>query len=180
MRTTSLFTVIAMLVFGIVLACGTGCLPYRFGSSTMFPAGIRTVHVPVARNDTFRHDLGIRLTEAVCREIEDRTPYVVSGNPLADSTLQIRVLDTTKRVLTETDTDDPRALDTAVTVRATWVDRNGQTLLANSAVPSGDFAIGFAQTARLVPEAGDSISTATERAIETMAAQIVSQMESRW
>ena len=55
-----------------------GCVTYRFGSAAMFRTGIRTIHVPIVRNDTFRHDLGIRLTEAITNEIENRTPYKVT------------------------------------------------------------------------------------------------------
>lgn len=157
-----------------------GCATYRFGSESLFRPGIRTVHVPIVRNDTFRHDLGIRLSEAIVREIEDRTPYKVVGDPNADSVLTCRVIDETKRVLTEQGTDDPRALDTAVSVRAAWVGRGGELLMQNAVVPADDFAIGFGQDSRFVPEAGQSIDTATQAAIDNLAERIVSQMEMRW
>ncbi len=85
-----------------------------FRSGIAISPGIQTVHVPVVRNDTFRHDLGVRLSEALVREIELRTPYKVTGDPNADSTLTCRVVNEAKRVLTETDTDDPRAIDAAI------------------------------------------------------------------
>lgn len=157
-----------------------GCAPYRFGSQTLFPPGIRTVHVPVVRNDTFRHDLGIRLTEAIVREIETRTPYKVTGDPAADSTLTVRVVSETKNVLTETSDDDPRALDASVSVRATWTGRQGQLLMNNRVVPGAAGEITFGQDSRFVPEAGQSIDTATQAAIEQLAQRIVSEMEVRW
>lgn len=146
----------------------------------MFRPGIRTVHVPVVRNDTFRHDLGVRLTEAIVLEIENRTPYKVTGDPNADSTLVCRVVSESKRVLTETDTDDPRALDAAVSVRATWTGRNGELLMQNAVTPSGEFAINFGQDSRFVPEAGQSVDSAMQDAIVDLASRIVSQMEMRW
>ncbi len=166
----------------LVLACAStfGCASYRFGSASMFRPGIRTVHVPIARNETFRPDLGVRLTEALVREIETRTPYKVTGDPNADSTLSCRVVSESKRVLTETDTDDPRALDAAVAVRATWIGRGGELLMQNSVVPNGDLDIKFSQDARFVPEAGQSIDSATQEAIDDLAKRIVSQMEIRW
>ncbi len=157
-----------------------GCAAYQFGSASMFRAGIRTVHVPVVRNDTFRHDLGIRLTEALVKEIERRTPYKVTGDPNADSVLTCRVGNEAKRVLTETETDDPRALDAVIAVEATWAGRSGQLLMQNSVVPNGSLAITFGQDARFVPEAGQSIDSATQAAIEDLAERIVSQMECRW
>jgi hypothetical protein len=146
----------------------------------MFRPGIRTVHVPIVRNDTFRHDLGVRLSEALVKEIELRTPYKVTGDPNADSTLTCRVTNEAKRVLTETDTDDPRALDAALTVRATWISRGGERLMQNSIIPTDDLATTFGQDARFVPEAGQSIDSASQAAIENLAERIVSQMEVRW
>lgn len=163
-----------------LLTCISGCATYRFGSASLFRPGIRTVHVPVVRNDTFRHDLGIRLTEAIVREIETRTPYKVTSDPNADSRLECRVISETKRVLTETGTDDPRGLDASINVRATWLNRSGEMLMQNAIVPTGDLAIGFSQDSRFVPEAGQSIDTASEAAIQKLASRIVSQMEMRW
>lgn len=164
----------------LITSVTSGCAAYQFGNQAMFRPGIRTVHIPVVRNDTFRHDLGIRLTEALGKEITRRTPYTVTGNPNADTVLTCRVVNESKRVLTETDTDDPRALDAAISVEATWTSRSGQLLMQNNVVPSGALAITFGQDARFVPEAGQSIDSATQAAIENLAERIVSQMESRW
>lgn len=162
------------------IATLTGCAGYQFGSDGLFPPGIETVHVPVVRNDTFRHDLGVRLTEALVREIERRTNYKVTSNPNADTVLRCRISDETKQVLTESSTDDPRALDAAISVRAAWTHRNGSQLLQNSVIPIDDVAISFGQNVRFVPEAGQSVDTAMQDAIERLASRIVSQMESRW
>jgi hypothetical protein len=53
-------------------------------------------------------------------------------------------------------------------------------LMQNAIVPTGDLAIGFSQDSRFIPEAGQSIDTATEAAIQKLASRIVSQMEMRW
>lgn len=168
----------AMLLGSI--AGSAGCAAYRFGPSSLYVPGIRTVHVPIVRNDTFRHDLGVRLSEALVKEIERRTPYKVTGDPSADSTLTCRIANESKRVLTETDTDDPRALDASLSVRATWISRGGEMLMQNSIIPTDDLAITFGQDARFVPEGGQSIDSATQAAIESLAERIVSQMEVRW
>ncbi|MEM8666750.1 MAG: LPS assembly lipoprotein LptE [Planctomycetota bacterium] len=168
---------LSLLVCCVVLP---GCATYQFGNQAMFRPGIRTIHVPVVRNETFRHDLGVRLTEALGKEIERRTNYKVTGDPNADSVLTCRVVNESKRVLTETDTDDPRALDAAISVEATWTGRSGELLMQNSVVPNGALAITFGQDARFVPEAGQSIDSATQTAIENLAERIVSQMEIRW
>ena len=172
---------LACLVLGCVaLTHLGGCATYRFGNEALFPPNIRTVHVPVARNDTFRHDLGVRLTDALVKEIETRTPYKVTSDPNADSVLRVRVVDETKSVLTETDSDDPRALDASISVRGDWVARNGQPLMQNSVASDTPQAIGFSQSIRMVPEAGQSIAMANQAALEDIASRIVSQMENRW
>lgn len=171
----------AIACMGLMLfSLTSGCAVYKFGSPSMFPTGIRTVYVPVIRNDTFRLDLGPRLTEAVVREIESRTPYKVTGDPNADSTLACVLTNETKRVLTETTSDDPRALEAALSLQASWISRNGEVLMQNTLLPDGDTLLAFAQDSRFVPEAGQSIDTATQQAIEQLAARIVAQMEARW
>lgn len=168
-------------LIGLLASCLlTGCAAYRFGSASMFRPGIRTVHVPVVRDETFRHDLGVRLSEALVKEIDRRTPYKVTGDPNADSTLRCRIINESKRVLTETTNDDPRALDVDISVLATWTARGGELLMQNNVIPTNDLAITFAQDSRFVPEAGQSVDTATQAAIEDLAARIVSQMEMRW
>ena len=168
-------------LLGAIAICGiSGCAGYRFGSATLFRPGIRTVHVPVVRNDTFRLDLGIRLSEALVKEIDRRTPYKVTGDPNADTTLNCRIFNATKRVLTENVNDDPRALETGITVNATWTSRNGELLMQDNLTPDARSTIAFGQDSRFVPEAGQTIDSATQVAIENLAERIVSQMEIRW
>ncbi|MCO8123685.1 LPS assembly lipoprotein LptE [Stieleria sp. TO1_6] len=180
MITVSPSSKIAGAVCTLMLLAMGGCASYQYGSAALFPSGIRTVYVPFVRNDTYRFDLGPQLTEALVDEIERRTPYKVVGNPNADTTLQCVITDQSKVVLTETSSDDPRALDTAIYVAANWTTRDGQRLMQNSLASYEADQIGFSQSARFVPEAGQSIDTANHAAIELLARRIVSQMEARW
>lgn len=168
----------AILLVTVVIH--TGCAPYRFGDEALFPTGIRTVHVPVIRDSTVRHNLGLQLTEAVIREIEQRTPYKVTADPSADTILKCEIVNEAKTVLAETYEDYPRALDAGVQIRASWTDRQGRLLFNNSIVPTDDLAILFTQNERFVPEAGQSVDTAMQQAIEDLAERIVDQMENRW
>ena len=47
---------------------------------------------------SFRRDLGERLTEAVMKQIEEKTPYKVVSDPNADSMLSGRIAQESKRV----------------------------------------------------------------------------------
>jgi hypothetical protein len=172
--------------WSIAIAClavcllTTGCATYQFGSRSLYRDDIRTVYVPVARNETFRHDLGPRLTEAVIRQIELRTPYKVTGDPAADSVLNLRITNEAKTVLTESATDDPRALDSTVSTIVTWNDRRGNPLLQNHVAVDANLGTSLLQSNRFVPEAGQSIQTSLQATIDDLADRIVSQMEMRW
>lgn len=158
----------------------TGCATYQFGSRSLYRDDIRTVYVPVAHNESFRHDLGPRLTDAVIRQIETRTPYKVTGDPAADSVLSLRITNATKSVLTEAASDDPRALDSIVSVVVLWNDRGGNPMLQNHVVVDANLGTSLLQSNRFVPEAGQSIQTSLQATIDDLADRIVSQMEMRW
>ena len=63
------------------VALGSGCAAYRFGNGTLYAPDVPTVYVPMIESDSFRRDLGERLTEAVVKEIELKTPFKVVGTP---------------------------------------------------------------------------------------------------
>ena len=67
-----------------------GCATYQVGSESLYAPDIATVYVPMIESDSYRRDLGERLTEAVIKEIELKTPYKVVGTPDADSILAVR------------------------------------------------------------------------------------------
>lgn len=166
-------------LFVCLLTC-LGCAGYQLGNASLYNSNIRTIHIPVVRNDTWRQDLGVQLTEAIQKSVELRTPYKVVASPSADSTLTCRITSQGKRTVTQTNTDEPRDVETLVTVELTWTDRRGNLLMENRFVPQGELAFFFVQGVDFVPEAGQSIGTAQLRAVEQLADQIVSQMESRW
>lgn len=120
------------------------------------------------------------MTEALGKAVELRTPYKVISSPSADSTLTCRVTNQTKRTVTEARTDEPRAVETLISVELTWTDRQGNLLMENRFVPQGELAFYFSQGIDFVPEGGQSMATAQMRAVERLADQIVNQMESRW
>ena len=158
----------------------SGCARYQMGNRGLYNANIRTINVPVVRNDAWRPKLGVQLTEALQKTIELRTPYKVVADPSADSTLSCRITSQAKRTVTESDTDEPRDVETLVTVEVTWTDRRGNLLMENQVVPPGELAFYFIQGVDFVPEGGQSMATAQHKTIQRLADQIVSHMEARW
>ena len=170
------------LGFCLLLVCG-GCAGYRFGNNTLYAPNVRTVYVPIFQSDSFRTtpsiDMGQRLTEAVCKEIEKRTPFKVVGTPDADSVLTGRIVADTKRMVVESPTDQSRQVEMNIQVLVTWADRGG-AVLATGAVPLPAASVDVGQAAMLVPEFGRSVATTQQEGLIKMAQQIFGLMEEPW
>ena len=106
-----------------------GCAAYQFGNRTLYATNVRTIYVPLFQCDSFRMtpalDIGERLTESVCKEIEKRTPFKVVDSAGADSILTGRIVADTKRMMVESPTDQSRMVEMNLQVLVTWADRGG-------------------------------------------------------
>jgi len=161
-------SILPLLATSLLIASG-GCAGYQVGAKTLFRPEIRTVFVPIFDSELYRRNMGERLTEAVVKELELRGLRVATS-PNADSTLRGRIIRSEKRVLGEDQNDVPRFLEVNFFVQVTWTDRAGQILMQNT----------FNLAEDLIPEAGQSISTAQQQALSRTARQIVSRMEVPW
>lgn len=164
----------------IALTTLVGCAGYQVGTRTLYRKDVRTIHVPIIKSDSFRPELGVMLTETVQKEIERRTPFKLSNMETADSVMTCRLTSDAKRVVSETNTDEPRLLQSVMTVEVSWNDRRGMPLIETRFLPPGESTFYFAANVNFVPEAGQSISSANQRAVERLANHIVDQMEARW
>ena len=164
-----------LCVFLLVLAIwtGSGCSGYRFGNGTIFRPDVRSVHVPIFENDSLRRHLGQRLTEAVVREIQSRTPYVIASPTTTDTILRGRITSDRKHVLGENQFDEPRELQIDLAVEATWTTVDGTPLMQR-------FVLKVNESEAFVPEGGQSMVSAQQELIDDIAAQIVNQMEAGW
>ena len=169
-----------MFVCLLSIALLGGCAGYQIGNQSLYPPDIHTVYVPMFESASFRANMGERLTEAVMKEIELRTPYKVVSDPNADSTLSGRIVQEGKEVLIGSRVGDPREIQANIHVQASWIDRQGRQLRASSAVPLPSELVDVQGTGNLVPEVGQSVETAQQDAIQSVAAQIVSLMEKPW
>jgi hypothetical protein len=174
-------TSLLSLAFG-VLVCGAlaGCAGYRMGTQSLYAPEIRSVYVPVFESDSFRRNLGEWLTEAVVKEIELKTPYKVVGNANADSILTGRLVSDTKHVLVEDAQDYPREIELNLVVQVQWIDRHGVQIRDLATIPLDPALVRIGQSATLAPQAGQSIASAQQKAIQRLAEQIVSTMEAPW
>jgi hypothetical protein len=157
-----------------------GCATYQIGNKSLYPAEVRTVYVPMFESVSFRRNLGERLTEAVMKEIELKTPYKVVSDPNADSILSGRIVEEGKNVLIGSRRDDPRELQYNIRVDVSWTDRQGKMLRDTSTVPLPSEIVSVEGTGNFVPTVGQSVATAQQQAIQRVAEQIVSLMEKPW
>ncbi len=163
-----------------VLLSMSGCASYRIGNQTLYAPDVQTVYVPMIESTSFRRDLGERLTEAVAKEIELKTPFKVVGTPDADSVLSARLVSDTKRVTIENQYDDPRALEIAMAVEITWLNRRRAPIRLPTTLALPPELLPVNNVSTLIPEAGQSVATSQQQAIERLAQQIVSTMEEPW
>lgn len=157
-----------------------GCAGYRFGTASLYPSDIRTVYVPMFESDSLRRGLSERLTEAVIKEIELKTPYKIVSDPNADSILTGRILNDVKRVTVEDRYDQQRENEITLVAEISWVDRRGDMIGGRGNLPIPDSLVTLVGTGIAVPEYGQSIATGQQQAIDRMAEQIVSLMETPW
>jgi hypothetical protein len=164
---------LAALLSSLCSGCG-----YTVGNG--FGPEIRTVSVPIFENKTYRRNIEYQLTEAVQKEIELRTPFVLAKGDQADTKLLGVINGITKNPLGETKFDDPRELQLTLMVHVRWENlRNGQ-LLASHEVPLSPDNIPAIGQAEFAPEVGQSLATATQDATTRLARRIVNMMETAW
>ncbi len=168
----------ATVLIGLIVS--GGCAGYQIGAYSLYPTDVRTVYVPMFDSLSFRENLGERITEAVQKEIELKTPYKVVGTPNADSILTGRLVKETKRITVEDPFDDPRQYNLDLQVEVSWIDRRGNIIRQGDAIPLPPEAIIVAGDAGLVPEVGQTVATSHQMAIQRVAEQIVAMMETPW
>jgi predicted small lipoprotein YifL len=155
----------------------TGC-GYTVGNS--YQPDVQTVYVPIFENQTFRRGYEYQITEAVQRKIQSRTPFRLAKGADADTRLTGTIKKINKSVLGTTQNDDPRNLNLQFIVEVTWEDMRSGQILSQQQVPINADVVQLISQASFAPEVGQSLATATQRATDELANQIVQLMEAPW
>jgi len=164
-----------ILLLALFLSAGCG---YVVGGA--YAPDIRSVHVPTFTSDSFRRGIELQLTEAVQKEIKDRTPYRLTRAQSADTRLTGHIVEIRKDVLGETKFDDPREIQFSLAIEVTWEDLRSGQVLSRQQVPINPDIVQLVSHADFAPEVGHSRATATQDAVEDLAQQIVGMMEAPW
>ena len=156
-----------------------GCIGYQVGTDSLYAPDVATVYVPMIESDSFRRDLGERLTEAVVKEIELKTPYKVVGTPDADSILSARLMSDTNAGWSRSLRRSAR-FETEIRAEVTWLNRRRLPMAPAQNVPLPPELVEMSATANLITEAGQTVATSQQQAIQRLAQQIVATMEAPW
>ena len=157
-----------------------GCAGYQIGNQSLYPLHIRTVYVPMFDSVSYRRNLGERLTEAVQKEIELKTPYKVVNDPSADSVLIGCIVGESKQLVVAAHSGEPRESQVNFQVEINWIDSRGEALRQVASIPLPPEMTNVGASANVVPEVGQSMATAQQQAISRLAEEIVALMEAPW
>ena len=161
-------------LLAVIASAGCG---YRFGHHA--DPTIRSVAVPTFSSVADRTGLELQLTEAVQKEIQSRTPFLLAHESNADTILRGRLVGVRKRPQSRAITDDAREVEFATAVEVTWEDRRGQVLGSRS-VPIAPDVVPVLATGSQAVELGQTRATANRQAVERLARQVVDLMEVPW
>ena len=165
----------------LLLLPGCASLGYQVGSHSLFGQDIQTVHVTTVDADPTRRHLAERLTEEICKRIEERSPYKVVGRSSADSVLECRIVGNKQRVSLVDGFNDPRQKSGELTLEVQWRDRRSRDIRQfDSLVWNNDGGTRITASDAMVAEFGHSLLTSEQQQIDRIANQIVGMMELPW
>jgi hypothetical protein len=159
-------SILLLLFLPLLTACG-------YSSTPLYRQGIHTVAVPIFINKTYRREWEDRLTEALDKQIESRTPYKIADQKDADSILSGTIVDIHPDTLTRrTGFNLPRETEYTVVIDFTWKDtRSGRIIVERK---------NFNRSATDIPQIGERATDAEQLAVERLAAAIVDQLQTDW
>jgi hypothetical protein len=146
---------------------------YSFTAS--HDGSVRTVAVPIFQNPTHTYGLEVELTDAIIKEIQAKTPWRVTREGTANTTLSGTLTDSRLRRLSiGRGTGYSQELAVELTVDFDWKDvRTGKTLVSRRS---------FTASEAFVPAtpANERIEGGQHAAIQRLARDIVAELRSNW
>ena len=145
-----------------------------YSTRSLYADNIRTVHVAMFDNQTFRRGIEFELTRAVSLQIELNTPFkVIADRHRADTILSGTILSISETTLAQQrDLDRPLENQVIFSIELTWKDlRSAELLLDKKRIKAtGDYAV-LAAAGR---------DTASRQAVNEIAAVITELMQASW
>ena len=168
-----LLLAVCLTVAGTLCGCG-----YNVGPA--HDPALTSVEVVTFKNDSFRRGIEQTLTEAVQKEIQNRTTMRLAKGPGAQTRITGRIVDFRKNVLSETRNDDPRELQLTLVVEVKWEDLRTGEVLREDSVPLDTASAALATQSDVAPEVGQSLATVINDSVRQTARRIVDMMDMPW
>ena len=159
------------LLFALLAASGCG---YRLvGPQGLYRSDVKTVAVPTVGNETFYRADTERLTDALVKAVQAKTPYRIAPAADADTLLEVTITDVDRRTTSRNRrTAVPEEQLYVVRVDLTWKDlRTGKTLTRIE---------GLEQTSTQYATLGEGQFIASQSAAEQLADGIVEEIGGTW
>lgn len=177
----------------VVTAAGLACLMAagcRYQAGALIPAGVRSVHVEVIRNDTvwreaFKADnldtamppatprpaftMELDLTTQLKNEVVRRTPLKLAGRKTADSILKASIVAVAPKSRFRDAEDQVLAQRVSIRVDFEWVERATGRVMAEGK--------GVSRPTDFVTHRGENFTTAARKSFGHIAKQIVERMQ---
>ena len=170
-----------LLALAVALAALAGGCGYNSGGSgdggyqwkSVYRDDIRTIAVPIFKNNDFQRGVEFSLSKALISQIEANTPYKVVPRERADTILEGEIVDVRVDTLSaDRDSAVPQEQLLDIMVDFTWKDlRTGKILVQRR---------GVEQTASFYPTLGEGRATGTQAATERLALMIVQELQADW
>ena len=161
---------LTLVLLALLVTAPSGC---GYSSKPLYRTSVKTVSVPIFQNKSFNREWEFRLTEAICKNIEYRTPFKIVQGQRADTELTGEIVSVEQDVLTRRyGLNLPRESQQTVAVNFQWKDlRTGRILVKR---------VGFSRSATDIPQVGERNQDSTQQAIERLAAAIVEQLQTEF
>jgi hypothetical protein len=159
---------------GLLATVAGGC---GYTTESLWPENVDSVAVPAWQRgrDIYRRGVEMRITEAVVKHIETKTPYKVLERGDADTELSGTVERIVQTVMSyNPDTGRPREIEMTVYASFTWKDlRTGRILLRRQNYPVSGTYITHEPFGR-------DFFQGSEGVIDDLARRVVEQMQHGW
>ncbi len=146
-----------------------------YSTDAAYPAHVQSVGVALFDNATFERGLERRLTDAVIKEIQARTPYRLAAVTSAQTVVRGVITDMERmRLSRNRGTGLVEELGLRITVNFEWIDeRSGEVLAARRSFSAGDVIVPASPV-------GEPIESGIDQAVQELAQGIVDAMRSDW
>ena len=185
MKTTRRASALTAILLGALAL--PGC---RYQAGFLIPAGVESIHVEVAANETFWREaaktdnldtavplaeprpaftMEAELTERIKNEIVRRTPLRLAHKANADSVLRTTIVSVTPETRFRDSEDELLAQRVSILVDFVWIDRRSGRALAEGK--------GLTRATDFVVDRGENFTTAARKNFDYIAKMIVERMQ---